>query len=147
MKIEEAINSKFKSVQQKALINVRYTSNWLSNFQNSFMCKHGLTMPQFNVLRILRGANSALMMQTIKERMVEKSPNTTRLLDKLELKEFISRCHDAKDKRAVLVSITQQGLDILSKIDEDLKDEDFLNTNLSDEEAELLSSLLDKIRS
>jgi len=104
-------------------------------------------MAQFNVLRILRGANSALMMHTIKERMVEKSPNTTRLLDKLELKKFISRCHDAKDKRAVLVSITQQGLDILSNIDEDLKDEDFLNTNLSDEEAELLSSLLDKIRS
>ena len=87
------------------------------------------------------------MITQLKGRMVEKSPNTTRLLDKLELKGFISRCHDAKDKRAVLVSITQQGLDILSKIDEDLKNVDFLNTNLSDEEAELLSSLLDKIRS
>lgn len=147
MKIEEAINSKFKSSQQKAIVNIRYTSNWLSNIQNTFMSKHDLTMPQFNVLRILRGANSSLMMQTIKERMVEKSPNTTRLLDKLELKGFISRCTDIKDKRAVNVSISQLGLAILSKLDSEIKEEEFLVTNLSDEEAEILSSLLDKIRS
>lgn len=147
MKIEEAINSKFNSVQQKAIVNIRYTSNWLGNIQNSFMSKFDLTMPQFNVLRILRGASGPLMMQTIKDRMVEKSPNSTRLLDKLDSKGFISRCNDAKDKRAVFVTITQLGLDILAKIDSDIKEEEFFKTQLTDNEAEMLSFLLDKIRS
>ena len=146
MRIEEAINTKFISDQQKAIVNIRYTSNWLGNLQNSFMKKFDLTMPQFNVLRILRGANSNLNVQTIKERMVEKSPNLTRLLDKLESKSFISRCHDIKDKRTIVVSITKGGLDVLSNIDIDLKDQDFFKLSLTNEEANTLSNLLDKVR-
>lgn len=146
MKIEEAINTNFISEQQKAIVNIRYTSNWLSNIQNSFMKEFDLTMPQFNVLRILRGAKQALNIQTIKDRMVEKSPNSTRLLDKLEAKSFILRCNDSEDKRAVMVSITEGGLAVLNKIDEELKDKDFFNVSLSDKEAELLSNLLDKLR-
>ena len=72
MKIEEAINTKFISQQQKAVVNIRYTSNWLSSIQNSFMKKYDLTMPQFNVLRILRGAKESINVQKIKDRMVEK---------------------------------------------------------------------------
>jgi MarR family transcriptional regulator, 2-MHQ and catechol-resistance regulon repressor len=146
MKIEEAINTNFISEQQKAIVNIRYTSNWLSNIQNSFMKEFDLTMPQFNVLRILRGAKQALNIQTIKDRMVEKSPNSTRLLDKLEAKSFILRCNDSEDKRAVMVSITEGGLAVLNKIDEELKEKDFFNVSLSDKEAELLSNLLDKLR-
>lgn len=146
MKIEEAINTNFISEQQKAIVNIRYTSNWLSNIQNSFMKEFDLTMPQFNVLRILRGAKQALNIQTIKDRMVEKSPNSTRLLDKLEAKSFILRCNDSEDKRAVMVSITEGGLAVLNKIDEEFKEKDFFNVSLSDKEAELLSNLLDKLR-
>lgn len=146
MKIEEAINTNFISEQQKAIVNIRYTSNWLSNIQNSFMKEFDLTMPQFNVLRILRGAKQALNVQTIKDRMVEKSPNSTRLLDKLEAKSFILRCNDSEDKRAIMVSITKDGLAVLNKIDEELKEKDFFNVSLSDKEAEMLSNLLDKLR-
>jgi MarR family transcriptional regulator, 2-MHQ and catechol-resistance regulon repressor len=146
MKIEEAINTKFISEQQKAIVNIRYTSNWLSNIQNSFMKQFDLTMPQFNVLRILRGANIPLNIQTIKNRMVEKSPNSTRLLDKLEAKKFILRTNDSEDKRAIMVSITKEGLGVLKSIDKELKEKDFFNISLSDNEAETLSDLLDKLR-
>lgn len=146
MKIEEAINTKFISEQQKAIVNIRYTSNWLSSIQNSFMKKYDLTMPQFNVLRILRGAKGSINVQTIKDRMVEKSPNLTRLIDKLESKQFLSRSNSSNDKRTILVTITNEGLDVLNRIDIDLKNEDFFNLSLSDDEANTLSSLLDKVR-
>ena len=146
MKIEEAINTKFISEQQKAIVNIRYTSNWLSSIQNSFMKKYDLTMPQFNVLRILRGAKESINVQTIKDRMVEKSPNLTRLIDKLESKQFLSRSNASNDKRTILVTITNEGLDVLNRIDIDLKNEDFFNLSLSDDEADTLSSLLDKVR-
>lgn len=146
MKIEEAINTKFISEQQKAIVNIRYTSNWLSGIQNSFMKKYDLTMPQFNVLRILRGAKESINVQTIKDRMVEKSPNLTRLIDKLESKQFLSRSNASNDKRTILVTITNEGLDVLNRIDIDLKNEDFFNLSLSDDEADTLSSLLDKVR-
>lgn len=146
MKIEEAINTKFISEQQKAIVNIRYTSNWLSGIQNSFMKKYDLTMPQFNVLRILRGAKESINVQKIKDRMVEKSPNLTRLIDKLESKQFLSRSNASNDKRTILVSITPEGLNVLDRIDIDLKNEDFFNLNLSDQEANTLSNLLDKVR-
>ena len=146
MNIEEAINTKFISEQQKAIVNIRYTSNWLSGIQNSFMKKYDLTMPQFNVLRILRGAKESINVQKVKDRMVEKSPNLTRLIDKLESKNFLSRSNASNDKRAILVSITAEGLNVLDRIDIDLKNEDFFNLNLSDQEANTLSNLLDKIR-
>ena len=146
MKIEEAINTKFISEQQKAIVNIRYTSNWLSSIQNSFMKKYDLTMPQFNVLRILRGAKGSINVQTIKDRMVEKSPNLTRLIDKLESKQFLSRSNSSNDKRTILVTITNEGLDVLNRIDIYLKNEDFFNLSLSDDEDNTLSSLLDKVR-
>ena len=91
MKIEEEINSKFDSVQIKAVVNLRFTSNWFASIQNEFMVVYGLTMPQFNILRILRGAKGALSVNTVKERMIEVSPNSTRLMDKLLTKQLIER--------------------------------------------------------
>jgi DNA-binding MarR family transcriptional regulator len=78
--------------------------------------------------------------------MVEKSPNLTRLIDKLESKQFLSRSNASNDKRTILVTITNEGLDVLNRIDIDLKNEDFFNLSLSDDEADTLSSLLDKVR-
>jgi MarR family 2-MHQ and catechol resistance regulon transcriptional repressor len=147
-KIEEIIQTKFVSNQQKAIVNLRYTSNYLSNIQNNFMIEFDLTMPQFNVLRILRGSKSAISIQDIKERMVEKSPNTTRLLDKLVDKGFVERSNSvSSDKRKNFIAITESGLEVLSQIDSKISNEDFFQNKLTDEEAETLSSLLDKLRS
>lgn len=147
MEIGQEINTKFKSLQQKVIINIRHTSNWMASQQNSYMAKYDLTMPQFNILRILRGANEVISVNTIKDRMIEKSPNTTRLMDKLIEKELIERVRCEKDRRVVYVAITQKGQDLLAEIDETF-DESFLYTkNLTDEESETLSNLLDKLRS
>lgn len=146
MKIEEEVNAQFKTPQQKAVLNIRFTSNYLTNFQNNFMSTFDLSMAQFNILRILRGAKDALNVNTVKDRMIEKSPNTTRLMDKLIEKGFIERTRCVSDRRVVYVQITQKGLTILKKIDEKFAGSSFMPTSLSDSEANTLSDLLDKVR-
>jgi DNA-binding MarR family transcriptional regulator len=146
MKIEDEIQTRFKTPQQKAIINIRYTSNFLGNIQNSLMDQYGLSMAQFNILRILRGAKSAINVQTVKERMIEKSPNTTRLMDKLIEKELIERTRCTKDRRVVYVEISKDGLAILKAIDENSDILNMIQVGLSDEESTILSDLLDKVR-
>jgi DNA-binding MarR family transcriptional regulator len=146
MKIDDAIQSKFTSSQQKAIVNIRFTANFLGNFQTHFMAKYGLTMPQFNILRILRGAKGEINVNTVKERMIEKSPNTTRLMDKLIDKGLIVRSRCKEDRRVVYVKITENGLKLLSEIDENALGTSLNNIGLSDEESNTLSDLLDKVR-
>lgn len=146
MKIEEIIQTKFQTPQHKAVVNIRYTSNYLGNIQNGFMAEFELTMPQFNILRILRGAKSAISVNTIKDRMVEKSPNTTRLMDKLIEKGLIERVRCNEDRRVVYVEITKQGLNLLADIDKKFNTNSFTQLNLTDQEADELSRLLDKVR-
>lgn len=146
MKIDDEIKTTFQSAQQKAVLNVRYTSNILANSQNNFMANYDLTIPQFNILRILRGAKKELNVNTVKDRMIEKSPNTTRLMDKLIDKKLIHRTRCEEDRRVVFVEITQKGLDLLGVIDKEFTGSIFMPKSLSDEEANLLSDLLDKLR-
>ncbi len=146
MKIEDAIQSKFQSPQHMAVVNIRYTANFLSNIQNNFMAQFHLTMPQFNILRILRGAKEAINVNTVKDRMIEKSPNTTRLMDKLIEKELIDRVRCNEDRRVVYVKISEKGLALLTEIDEQFKENSVIQLNISDEDAQHLSELLDKVR-
>jgi len=146
MKIEEAVQTTFSSPQQKATLNIRYTSNYLNNFQNNFMADFDLSMAQFNILRILRGAKDEITVNTIKDRMIERSPNTTRLMDKLVDKVLIHRTRSEDDRRVVYVRITNQGLDLLKQIDKKFKGSSFMPKGLTDKEANQLSDLLDKIR-
>jgi MarR family 2-MHQ and catechol resistance regulon transcriptional repressor len=146
MKIEDEIQTRFKTPQQKAIINIRYTSNFLGNIQNSLMDQYGLSMAQFNILRILRGAKSAINVQTVKERMIEKSPNTTRLMDKLIEKELIERTRCTKDRRVVYVEISKGGLALLKAIDDNSDILNMIQVGLSDLESQHLSDLLDKVR-
>jgi MarR family transcriptional regulator, 2-MHQ and catechol-resistance regulon repressor len=149
MKIEEELNqNKFQNIQHKAMVNIRFTSNFISNIQNSFLNSYGLTEPQFNILRILRGAKGELNINTIKERMIEKSPNLTRLMDKLDAKKFIIRSNSADDRRVVFAEITEIGLEILTVLDAAINEKKniLVPDSLTDEEAETLSLLLDKVR-
>ena len=142
--ISKDIQSSFPSSKVKALINIKYTANWLSSKEVEFFKPYGISPQQFNILRILRGAKEAIKVQLVKERMIERSPNATRLMDKLLEKKLISRYRCEHDRRVVYVEITEAGLLLLSTIDKADK-LSFLN-NLSEEEAKLLSDLLDKIR-
>jgi DNA-binding MarR family transcriptional regulator len=145
MKIDEIVNAKFKDDHHKALVNIRYTSNWIGNYYNNQLADFGITLPQFNILRILRGAKQKLSIKIVKDRMLEKSPNTTRLIDKLIDKGLVIRSRCEMDRRVVYIEIAQSGLDLLSEID-GVFDDISQRGKLTKEEAVVLSGLLDKIR-
>jgi len=138
------INSKFENNRIKALLNIIYTANWINSYQNEFFKDFGISPQQYNILRILRGANKALSVQTIKNRMLERSPNATRLMDKLCAKQYIKRLPSEEDRRVVKIKITRQGIDLLNAIPENVNKD--LLENLNETEAEQLSNLLDKMR-
>jgi MarR family 2-MHQ and catechol resistance regulon transcriptional repressor len=142
--LSKDIKSKFENNKVKALLNIMYTANWIKSHQNDFFKTYGISPQQFNVLRILRGSNKALKVQTIKERMIERSPNATRLMDKLCNKNLIQRIACPEDRRVVHIEITNEGLLLLDDISKNLK-KDLLD-KLTDAEAKQLSDLLDKIR-
>ncbi|MCT4699463.1 MULTISPECIES: MarR family winged helix-turn-helix transcriptional regulator [Tenacibaculum] len=142
--ISKDIKSKFPSNKVKALINIKYTANWLSSNENEFFKPYGISPQQFNILRILRGAGEAIKVQVIKDRMIERAPNATRLMDKLCDKKFIERIRCDHDRRVVYINISKQGLELLKEIDTSLN-LDYLG-NLTEKEAAQLSDLLDKIR-
>ncbi len=142
--ISKDIKTTFPNHKVKALLNIIYTANWISSIQNEFFKPYGISPQQFNILRILRGAGKAISVQTIKDRMLERAPNATRLMDKLYAKEYINRIPCPEDRRVVHIEITKKGLTLLKEIDASFKDD--LLHNLSEEEALQLSDLLDKIR-
>ncbi len=143
--ISKDIKSTFKSNRLKAFINLKYTANWLSSMENEYFKPFGISPQQYNILRILRGAGQKMKVQIVKERMVERAPNATRLMDKLCEKDLISRKRCEEDRRVVYVEITKDGLQLLTDID-NAPERLNLVDNLSDEEAVQLSNLLDKIR-
>lgn len=145
MGIEDHINARFKDEMHKAIVNVRFTSNWIGAYYSKQLERFGLSLPQFNILRILRGAGEALSVNLVKQRMLEKSPNTTRLIDKLIEKKLIKRTRSKKDRRIVLVAIRPEGLKMLNDIDI-IFDELNLDHVLRNDEARQLNLLLDKIR-
>ncbi len=138
------INSKFDNSRVKALLNIIYTANWITSCQNEFFKDFGISPQQYNILRILNGAEEPLKVQTIKDRMLERSPNATRLMDKLCAKNYIERLPSEHDRRVVKIAITGEGKNLLKSIPKNLNKD--LLKNLSEGEAEQLSHLLDKMR-
>lgn len=138
------INSKFENNKIKAMLNIIYTANWISSSQNEFFKPFGISPQQYNILRILNGAIEALKVQTIKERMLERSPNATRLMDKLCAKNYIERLPSEYDRRVVKIAITTEGVSLLNDISK-TKRKNLLH-KLTEDEASQLSHLLDKIR-
>ena len=138
------INSKFENNRVKALLNIIYTANWITSCQNEFFKDFGISPQQYNILRILNGAREPLKVQTIKDRMLERSPNATRLMDKLCAKNYIERLPSEHDRRVVKIVITKEGKALLTSIPRNLNND--LLKNLNEEEAEQLSDLLDKMR-
>src|SRR6201992_3981330 len=119
MRIEEEIQrSKFEDNYHKAVINVTYTYGWLSN---TFRCqfeRYNLTQQQFNILRILRGQYpKPATINLLKERMIDKMSDASRIVDRLVQKGLVSRCTNNKDRRAVDIRISELGLDILGIMD------------------------------
>lgn len=142
--IAKDINSKFPNEHVKALINIKYTANWLENIGNAFLKHAKISMQQYNILRILRGAGKAVTVNTVKERMVQKSPNATRLMDKLCDKKLLERTRCENDRRVVYVKITDKGLRLLNTIN--IREFDQHMNKITKDEAKMLNQILDKIR-
>ena len=148
MDLEKEIAQKqFSSEYHKLGVNLLYTGKWLEYRQTQHFKKWDLTPQQYNIMRILRGAApKPATVQYLTERMLDKSSNASRLVDKLEEKALACRKTCPSNRRAVDVSITDTGLKLLTEIDgEQGMNEDFAQ-QLSEQEAQELNQLLDKLR-
>jgi DNA-binding MarR family transcriptional regulator len=147
MSLEKDINqSKFRSEYQKATVNLIFTYNWMNEQMKGFFEIEGLTSQQFNILRILRGAGQPISTLQIRQRMLDKMSDTSRIVDRLILKGFVKKVVCKTDKRLVDVSITDKGKKILSKLDAKENDMDAIINSISEAEAKTLNKILDKLR-
>ena len=149
MRLEEEINQeRFANVHHKTLVNLIYTYGFLVNQMGGFFKGRGITRQQYNVLRILRGQYpDSANLSLIKQRMLDKMSDASRIVERLRLKKLVSRKQSRHDRREVEIVISQQGLDLLKKMDEEIKDIYKLFEKLSPEELTSLNQLLDKFRS
>ena len=147
MSLEKDISqASFRNDYQKAIINLIYTYNWMNEKMKKVFDKEDITAQQYNILRILRGASKPISTLQIRERMLDKMSDTSRIVDRLVLKGLAQKNTCKNDKRLVDVSISAKGKKLLEKIDQHEKDMDAFFGNLSETEAKTLNKLLDKIR-
>jgi DNA-binding MarR family transcriptional regulator len=147
MSLELDINQKkFRSEYQKSIINIIYTNNWVNEQMKSYFDDADITGQQFNILRILRGAGEPLSTLQIRQRMLDKMSDTSRIVDRLLIKKLVKKAVCKSDKRLIDVTITDKGSQLLKKMDTLEKEMDLLLGALSVAEAKTLNQLLDKIR-
>ena len=144
---KEIKQSSFQSNLHKAVVNVIYTEGWISSVFRDIFKNYKITSQQYNVLRILRGRfPDSINPSEIKSVMIDKNPDLTRLCDRLLIMGLIDRFIDAENKRKVNIKINEKGLTVLKEIDPIMSEFTNQKFHLDENEAELLSSLLDKLR-
>lgn len=147
MSINKDINQrKFRNEHQKAMINLIYSYNWLMENTRKHLDQYDLTPQQFNILRILRGAGEPLSTLQIRQRMLDKMSDTSRIVDRLVKKELVQKVVCPADRRLVDVTITDKGRELLIILDTHENEWDDLLKNLDQHEATQLNGLLDKLR-
>jgi DNA-binding MarR family transcriptional regulator len=147
-RIEDDIKQpKFRDCYQKVAVNLLFTAGWLEGKQQEFFKSFGITLQQFNILRILRGQHpNRISGVEIKSRMLDRNSDISRLLDRLLKKNLIAKHLRPGDKRATDIAITDQGLEMLKQIDRLLESRERGTLHLSEDECTRLSDLLDKTR-
>ncbi len=148
MKLEEEIKQeKFKSEHHKLMINLLFTSSWLQRMQLSLLRPYDLTPPQYNILRILRGAKGELLnLGEITSRMIDRSSNTSRLIDKLVIKKWVSRKTCPDDRRQSEICITKEGLKVLEQLDKPIDSITEQFHFLSVKDTKEINQFLDQLR-
>ncbi len=137
----------FRSARHKAMINIMFTYGWILERIKMFLEKEDITHQQYNILRILRGsAPDPLSTLQIRERMIDKMSDTSRIVDRLIVKELVKKTTCPKDKRLVDVIITEKGQKLLKKLDAESDQMDQIMNQLTEKEGETLNLLLDKLR-
>lgn len=144
MKIEEEIQHHFVNPQQRVVTNIIFTSNWLLNKLSGSLRLTGLSLQQFNVLSILHGQKDhTATVNLIKDRLIDRMPNVSRLLNKLSDKGLVEKHRNHNDQRVVYVKLTEKGLELKKRARIIIDNE---TVNLSDQQADILNDLLERIR-
>jgi DNA-binding MarR family transcriptional regulator len=147
MTLETDINQRvFRTEYQKSIINLVFTFNWMNERMNKFFAPFDITQQQFNILRILRGAGSPLSTLQIRQRMLDKMSDTSRIVDRLVKKGMVKKTICREDRRLVDILLTDKGKKLLQSMDALNEEMDYLFKYLSEDEARQLNFLLDKIR-
>ena len=148
MSLEQEINQKkFRSEFQKLAINMVFTAKWLEAIMDNFFKEANLTPQQYNVLRILRGSQEPLSTCVIRERMLDKMSDASRIVDRLKVKGLVTKKTDGNDKRLVAIEISKKGLKLLETLDPQINELEDKFSGLSKEDAVSINLLLDKMRS
>lgn len=148
MKIEKEIESKFRNESHKSMVNLLYTGLVVQSFMNDYFKKQAISQQQYNVLRILRGQYpEAVNIGLIKERMLDKNSDASRIIDRLKSKKLVSRKECKTDRRQKDVLITQKGLDLLAELDKFDMEFDKVFESFDEKELKKLNKTLDKVRS
>ncbi|MCW5923507.1 MAG: MarR family transcriptional regulator [Saprospiraceae bacterium] len=150
MKLEAELKStKPMQPRQRAMLNIMFTASWLDCNISRQLRPYGLTGPQYNILRILNGSYpKGLSVLDIKSRMIDRSSNVSRLVEKLRISGLVERVPHAEDRRMVIVSISEAGKKMLAEIEQArfMDGHGMLGNKLTEAEALELSYLLDKFR-
>jgi len=149
MKIDKEINQRsFRNPFQKAAINVIFTAAWINQRHAQALKPYDISIQQFNILRILRGMHpEPATVKLLTERMIDKMSNASRLVEKLKAKGLVERQSCPQDRRRVNIYITDKGLNLLREASETIQREEQVYMNaMSEEQASLLSDLLDSLR-
>ena len=147
MSIDKDINqTKFRNEKQKVIINIIYTSNWINEKIKTVLDKEDITSQQFNILRILRGAGKPISTLQIRQRMIDKMSDTSRIVDRLVVKKLVKKIICPADKRMVDVSISAKGIKLLESIDRSADEMDAIASSLTKSDAVAINNLLDKMR-
>lgn len=137
----------FVNDRQKALVNIYFTNNWLHNRYHAILKTYNVTAQQFNILKILNeNYPKSMMISTIKQQMLDKSSDVTRLVERLLEKNFIVRRPDPKNRRKINIKLNIIGHGLVTKMDKDIRNFEELVEHLSDKEIKQLNLLLNKIR-
>lgn len=148
MDIKSAIKQKapFRSAHHKAFVNLMFTHGWIITRSNAFFKAHGITRQQYNILRILNGSKKPLTTSNIRDRLLDKMSDTTRVIDRMIKRGLVQKKTNTEDRRLVDITMTNEGQKILNDVDKKAEDMDKILGNLTIAEAEQLSDLLDKCR-
>ena len=138
--------AKFRNNQNKAMVNIMFTHAWMLDHIKSFVKTENITPQQYNILRILRSAGEPLSTLQLRERMLDKMSDTSRIVDRLITKGLVKKLTCKTDRRLVDVIISDKGKKLLEKLDLRQKEMDDVLGHLSENDANILSGLLDKIR-
>ena len=147
MGIEQDIQqANFRNEFQKMGINLLFTANWLNEQIGKILSEEGVTQQQYNILRILRGSATPLSTLKIRERMLDKMSDTSRIVDRLIAKELVLKNTCEKDKRLVDITLSPKGLDLVNQLDQYNERIDALLKGINESEAQMMNQILDKIR-